>query len=138
MSTELHPYLNFDGQTEAAMRFYAEALGGQLHVMRMSDSPMPVAPEHKDRVMHATLQTDKIRLMASDTMPGQPVPAGGGGMHLSLNFSSKEEQDRVWNALANGATVTMPLADQFFGRFGVLTDRFGMSWMLHYAEQPAR
>lgn len=130
--TTLTPYLNFDGKTEAAMKFYAEALNGKLELMRFGDSPMPVAPEHKSRIMHATLKTDALNLMASDTMPGQPANQGT-TVHLSLNFDSKAEQDRVWARLAEGGTVNMPLKDEFFGRFGQLTDKFGMSWMLHFA-----
>ena len=57
----------------------------------------------------------------------------GNGVHLSLNFASPEEQTAVWDRLAAGATITMPLDQQFFGRFGMLTDRFGVPWMLHYA-----
>lgn len=133
MSTALHPYLNFDGRTEEAMRFYANAIGGDLNVMRMGDSPMPVPEEHKNRVMHATLRGPALTLMASDTMPGMAIQ-NGNTVHLSLNFDSPEEQTAAWNKLAEGATITMPLGDQFFGRFGILTDKFGMSWMLHYAK----
>ena len=134
MSMELHPYLNFDGKTAEAMNFYAEALGGTLQIMRFGDSPMPVPPEHKDRVMHATLRTPGLTIMASDTMPGQPSTPGN-TVHLSLNFSTVEEQDRVWEKLSPGATITMPLAQQFFGRFGMLTDRYGNSWMFHFSAQ---
>lgn len=126
----LNPYLNFDGKTEAAMTFYADVLQGKLELMRFGDSPMPMAPEHKDRVMHATIKVDGVTLMASDTMPGQRASSGD-SVHLSLNFTSKAEQDRVWARLAEGGTVTMPLKDEFFGRFGALKDKFGMSWMLH-------
>jgi PhnB protein len=91
---------------------------------------MPAAPEHKNRIMHATLKVDGVNIMASDTMPGQPVKPGN-TVHLSLNFTDKGEQDRVWKQLSEGGTVTMPLKDEFFGRFGMLTDKFGMSWMLH-------
>ncbi len=129
--TSLSPYLNFDGKTEAAMKFYAETLNGKLELMRFGDSPMPAAPEHKNRIMHATLKVDGINLMASDTMPGQPVKQGT-TVHLSLNFTDKGEQERVWKRLSEGGTVTMPLKDEFFGRFGMLTDKFGMSWMLHF------
>ncbi len=127
----LHPYLNFDGKTEEAMKFYAEALNGKLEIMRFGDSPMPTTPENKNRVMHSTLKSDGINLMASDTMPGQPAIQGS-TVHLSLNFTDKADQDRVWAKLANGGKVVMPLKDEFFGRFGILADKFGMSWMLHF------
>jgi PhnB protein len=137
MATSLHPYLNFDGNTDAAMKFYAEALGAKLEIMRFGDSPMPVAPEHKNRVMHATLKAGDLVLMASDTQPGQPLKTGS-QVHLSLNFTDKAEQKTVWDRLAAGGTVTMPLGEQFFGTFGMLTDKFGVPWMLHFAEAPPK
>jgi PhnB protein len=128
--TTLNPYLNFDGSTEQAMRFYAEALNATLDIMRFEGSPVPVPKEHAQRVMHATLKTATLTLMASDTMPGQATTRGN-QVHLSLNFQTKEEQQRVWDKLSEGAEVTMPLAEVFFGRFGALTDKFGIGWMLH-------
>jgi PhnB protein len=62
----------------------------------------------------------------------------GGQVHLSLNFTDAAQQDIVWNRLAAGATVAMPLGDQFFGRFGMLTDKFGIPWMLHFQAAPAK
>jgi PhnB protein len=135
--TTLHPYLNFDGNTEEAMRFYAECLGGNLEVMRFGDSPMKVPAEQKNLVMHATLKTDGLVLMASDRQPGQPI-MNGNSVHLSLNFTDKSEQQRVWERLEKGATIVMPLGDTFFGRFGMLVDKFGMQWMLHFNTAPAR
>lgn len=131
MTTTLHPYLTFAGNTEEAMRFYAEALGGTLEIMRFGDSPMPANPETKDLVMHATLKAEGITLMASDGRPDQKIE-NGNSVHLSLNFTDNNQQDRVWQRLAVGGTVTMPLGDQFFGRFGMLTDKYGMHWMLHF------
>jgi len=137
MKTTINPYLNFDGNTEEAMKFYAEALGAKLEIRRMGDSPMPVAAEHKNRVMHAALKTDGITLMASDTQPGQSVQ-NGSSVHLSLNFTDKGEQRRVWDRLAAGGAVTMPLGEQFFGLFGMLTDKFGMHWMLHFEDTSSK
>jgi PhnB protein len=134
MTIELHPYLNFDGNTDQAMKFYAECLGGKLEIMRFGDSPMDVPADQKNRVMHATLKSDTFTLMASDTMPNQPSTRGN-NVHLSLNFKTKEEQTRAWDRLSQGGKVNMPLGDQFFGRFGMLTDRFGINWMLHFTDQ---
>ncbi len=135
--TTLNPYLNFDGNTEAAMRHYAEVLHGTLDVMRFEGSPVEVAPEHKQRVMHATLKTDSLTLMASDTMPGQAIQPGN-QVHLSLNFANTEEQQRVWDRLAEGGEVIMPLGEVFFGRFGMLRDKFGIHWMLHLDQSLAK
>ena len=136
MTTTMNPYLNFDDKTEAAMKFYAECLGGKLEIMRFADAPPapgrpPLSADAKNRVMHATLKTDGYTLMASDTMPGQPASTGS-AISLSINFTDKNEQDRVWKKLSEGGEVTMPLGEQFFGRFGMLKDRFGVHWMLHF------
>lgn len=130
MSTTLNPYLNFDGNTEAAMKFYAEALGGKLEIMRFGDSPAPLPPGvDKNRVMHAALTVDNFTIMASDT-PSHIKYVAGNSVYLSLGFTSEADQQRVWDKLAPGATITAPLAQQFFGRFGTLTDKFGTHWML--------
>lgn len=134
--TNLHPYLNFDGTTEAAMKLYADVFHGSLEIHRFGDAPMACAPEAKHRVMHATLKSGNLVLMAADSHAGQPVTPGG-NVHISLNFADTTEQQRVWDRLVDGATVTMPLGDQFFGRFGMLTDKFGVQWMFHFAAAPS-
>src|SRR5687768_2776897 len=102
MTTTLNPYLNFDGNTDAAMKFYAEALNGKLEIMRFGDSPVPVPPDQKNRVMHATLKTEAMTIMASDT-PGNMTRTPGNSVHLSLSFDNEAEQQRVWDKLAQGA-----------------------------------
>ena len=129
MSTTLNPYLNFDGNTDAAMTLYADALGGALEIMRFGDSPVPIPDGDKNRVMHATVKTAAITIMASDT-PKHMKRSAGNAVHLSLSFDNEAEQQRVWDKLAVGATITEPLAKVFFGRWGTLTDRFGTQWML--------
>ncbi len=131
MATTINPYVTLNGNCAEAVAFWAEALGGEAQVMRMGDSPMPVPPEAKDRVMHATIKTASLVLMASDAMTGQAA-ASPGIVSISLNFTDKDEQTRVWDRLAKGSTVGMPLGDQFWGRFGSLTDRFGVNWMLNH------
>lgn len=135
MSVELHHYLNFPGTAAEAMAHYADALGGTVSIMRYGDSPEPVDPEHKDKVMHATLTAGNLRLMAADTIPPYPAPVNGTSMYLSLNFTDDATQDAVWAKLAVGGQVVMPLTELFFGRFGILLDRYGMQWMLHKGAQ---
>jgi PhnB protein len=130
MATTINPYVTFDGNCEEAANFWAEALGAKAEIMRMGDSPMPVPPEAKNRVMHASIKTESLLLMASDGMAGKP-PQRGDNVSISLNFTTKEEQDRVWAKLGAGGTISMPLADQFWGRFGMLTDKFGIHWMFN-------
>jgi PhnB protein len=137
MATTLNPYLNFDGNTEAAMKFYAEALNGKLEVTRFGDSPVPVPADQKNRVMHAALKAEAITIMASDT-PANMARNPGNSVHLSLSFDTQVEQQRVWDKLAAGGTVGMPLANQFFGRFGTLTDKFGTNWMFILPTAPPK
>lgn len=131
MAVTVNPYVTLNGTCADAVAFWAAALQADAQVMRMGDSPMAVPPEHKDRVMHATLETGTFVLMASDSQPEHPVPAGG-NVSISLNFTDRDEQTRVWDALSAGGTVVMPLGDQFWGRFGMLTDTFGVQWMLNH------
>lgn len=128
--TTLVPYLNFNGRTEEAMRFYADSIGGKLEVMHLGDVPMPqpVPPEHKNRVLHASLKTPTLTLLASDGRVDQPTVFGD-NVNLCLQFADNAELQRVFDKLAAGGTVTQPPIDAFFGRFGLLKDRFGMSWM---------
>lgn len=140
---KIHPYLNFAGDTERAFRFYERALGGKLTDIHRFGSMPPggfeLTDEQKNRVMHVGLALpDGQMLMASDTMDGMGPPhVVGTNYSISLHPDSREEADRVFTALAEGGTVTMPLADQFWGDyFGSLTDQFGIQWMVNYS--PAR
>lgn len=126
-------YLMFDGACEAAMNFYRDALRGEIvSLMRMGDSEMPVPDDFKNYIMHSVLQAGSICLMASDTMPQHPIVFGNNA-HLSLDFDNADEQTAVFEHLASGGNVTMPLQDTFWGaRFGTLTDQFGVCWMFNY------
>lgn len=137
MAYDLNPYVNFDGNCEEAMTFYAQLLGVKAEIMRFSDGPMELPPGMESKVMHATVAGEGFRLMASDTMPGSPTVAGT-NFNLSLSVDSVEEQDRLWAALCEGGQVVMPLDKTFWGRFGICKDRFGMSWMLDLAHGDAK
>lgn len=129
----LEPYLNFnDGQCETALHFYQKALGGEItSLMRFADAPMPCDDAHKSRVMHAVFVVGKVSFMASDCMPDQPVTKGG-QISLALGFDDENEQNQVFEALSDGAVVTLPLGDMFWGaRFGMLSDQFGIQWMFN-------
>ncbi len=134
---QLNPYLNFDGQTEAAFLFYARVLGGELSpVMRFGEMAGADAPEEvQQRVMHVRLLLPggTNTLMGSDTLPGMPRVEGT-NVTLSLHPSTRAEADRLFAALADGGTITHPLADQFWGDYyGALTDQFGVQWMVNCA-----
>jgi PhnB protein len=137
-------YLNFDGRCEEALEFYSQALGAEVTMlMRFKDSPEPcddpaiVPPGTENKVMHASLRIGDSVVMASDGhSSGQPTFQG---ISLTLSVSSEAEADRVFAALGDGGQVQMPLTKTFFSpRFGMVADRFGVSWMvIVHAPMPA-
>ena len=139
---KVHAYLNFDGQTEEAFRFYAKVLGGKLTEIHRFGSMPPESgfnptSAQKNLVMHVGLELpDGQMLMASDMIEGMgPKRVEGNNFSISVHPSNRQEADRIFNALSEGGTVTMPMADQFWGDyFGSLTDRFGINWMVNYSE----
>ena len=132
---KVQPYLFFEGRTEEALEFYRKALGAAVTmVMRFRESPDPpppgmVPPGAEDRIMHAAFKVGNSLLMASDgTCSGQ---AKFGGVSLSISVPDEATADRFFAALAQGGQVQMPLGKTFFApRFGIVADRFGVSWML--------
>jgi PhnB protein len=143
---KIHPYLNFENKTEEAFRFYEKVLGGKLtEVHRFGSLPpedgFELTPDQKNLVMHVGLELpDGQMIMASDMLAGMgPKRVEGNNFSISVHPDSKQEADRIFNALAQGGTVTMPLADQFWGDyFGSLTDRFGVNWMVNYSDAATR
>ena len=128
---QLTPYLFFSGQCEEALKFYKDCLGGEIvKIQRFKDSPVNVPDEYKSKIMHAEFKVDELFFMASDGMPDKPEVSGD-NIFLSMQFTSKEEQERVFKALTKGGTILMPLEKTFWGStFGQLKDRFGINWML--------
>src|SRR5919199_2874959 len=132
---KVQPYLFFEGRCEEAIEFYKKALGAEvLMLMRMKESPEPhppgmMPPGSENKIMHASLRIGDTEVMASDGMAkGKPEFKG---VSLSLSTSSEAEADRLFNALAEGGQVQMPIGKTFFSpRFGMVTDRFGVSWMV--------
>jgi PhnB protein len=134
----LNPYLNFDGTAAQAIALYQRALGATAEgqVMRFSDVPdYNVPPEQKDRIMHAHLRVGGGALMISDGRAGQP-PRQGDAVQVALHYDNVADMAKHFNALAEGGTVTMPLADTFWGAtFGMLIDAFGVHWMFNCPKQ---
>ena len=132
---QVQPYLFFEGRTEEALGFYREALGAEVTMlMRFSESPDPVPPGmvpsgSEDKVMHAEFRVGGATLMASDgRCSGQ---SRFGGVSLSLSVPDEATADRLFAALAEGGQVQMPIGKTFFSpRFGMVADRFGVSWMV--------
>jgi PhnB protein len=132
---QVEPYLFLDGRCEEALEFYKRVLGAEVQMlMRFKDSPeagqpgMPPPPP--DKVMHATFRIGETTLMASDgECRGKP---GFQGFSLSLKVPTEAEAERLFAALGEGGQVQMPLIQTFFSpRFGIVADRFGVSWMVH-------
>jgi len=131
-----HPYLFFSGTCREAFTRYQEIFGGDLVLLPMSDMPsdQPVPADQADLIMHAALTFGDNLLMASDDPTGDGGPVKG----MSVNYSVAEvaEARRVFEALADGGEVTMPLAETFWSpQFGMCVDRFGTPWMVN-AEAP--
>ena len=129
-------YLFFDGRCEEALGFYQRALGAELTMMmRFKEAPQPsspgmVPPGSEDKVMHASFRIGDTTVMASDgPCQGQQ---NFQGFALSLTVANEAEADRKFAALADGGQVRMPLAKTFFSpSFGMVADRFGVSWMVY-------
>lgn len=136
----INPYLTFNGNCEEAFNFYKSVFGGDFaYVGRFGEMPpqdgpsMPAEEAHK--IMHISLPIGNgSALMGSDT--GGEWAQGftaGNNFSISINGESKEEADKIFNALAAGGQTTMPMADTFWGSyFGMCTDKFGISWMMSY------
>ncbi len=129
MAATLNPYLNFNGDAREAITFYQQVLGGELNISTFAEFG---GGEGGDGVMHAQLETpDGFTLMASDIAPGMDEVAPGSNFAVSLS-GDDDALRGYFAALAEGGTVTMPLEKQMWGdEFGMLTDRFGISWLVH-------
>lgn len=129
----LTPYIHFGGNAEEAMNFYAEALGGAIiSINRYGDSPMPVDEDYKNKVIHGRVQFGDNVIMISDTFKGNEVKTEG-NIQLSVEVTEEGQIDEVFKKMSEGGTVTMELQNQFWGaRFGMLKDKFGVSWMFNH------
>ena len=135
----LNAYLSFDGDCAAAMKFYERVLDAKLEALITYDeipSPQPMPPGAGDRIMHAYLVHKDFTLMAGDTPPGIPY-AGIKGVMMTLTYPTAADAQRVFAALAEGGTVTMPLGETFWAdQFGMVTDRYGTPWGVNGGSKP--
>ena len=132
---QIQPYLSFDGRCEEAIEFYRRALGAKVEMlMRFKEAPEQgmSPPEAGDKVMHSALRIGDSMVLASDgRCTGKP---NFQGISLSLTAANEAEAGRLFNALADGGQVQMPLAKTFFSpSFGMVADRFGVAWMVYVA-----
>ena len=135
----VQPYLFFDGRCEEAIDFYKEKLGAKVEMlMHYKDAPpsdqQNMTPGTENKVMHATLRIGDATILASDGhCQGKPTFEG---FSLCLNAANEAEANKLFDALADGGQVRMPMAKTFFSPgFGMLADRFGVGWMVMVAHQ---
>ena len=135
---EINNYLIFHGNCAEAMRFYQKTLGGKLDLMTHGNSPIAdqIPPGSEDRILHARLVFDGATLMASDDMATDTYQ-GMNGFSVALQYKTAAEAKRLFDALAKGGKVTMPLDKSFWAEaFGMLIDRFGTPWIINGAMIP--
>lgn len=140
---KLNPYLTFPGTAAEAIKLYKKVFStGPVFVQRFTDAPpeagLPAeaSAEGGERILHAMFKIGSDQLMISDAPAGRDETVViGTHMHISVVPESREEADRMCEELSQGGTVTMPMADAFWGDyFGMCTDRFGVNWMINYHE----
>ena len=139
--TKLNTYLNFAGNIEEAFNFYRSVFGGEFTtVVRFKDFPMEgvnIPEEDQNKIMHIGLPiSEDSLLMGTDSLEslGQELVQGN-NVYISAHPESKEEADRMFNALSEGGEVEMPIADQMWGDYyGSLKDKFGVLWMVNYSQ----
>lgn len=129
---QVQPYLFFDGRCDEALDFYRSTLGAEvLMLMRFKESPDPCAipSENADKVMHAAFRIGSTTLFASDGhCKGKALFQG---FSLSLEVANVDEAERLFAAIGDGGEVQMPMTKTFFSpRFGMVADKFGVSWMI--------
>jgi PhnB protein len=130
----VEPYLFFNGRCEEALEFYRSAVGATIDFkMRYDETPEPmppgsVPPGFEKKICHSTFTIGETQLMASDSCE---LGVNFSGFSLSLSVDSEADADRAFNALAAGGVTKMPLTKTFWSpRFGMLTDKFGVGWMV--------
>jgi len=140
-SLAINPYITFNGTCEAAFEFYKSVFGGDfVTITKFKDMPPmegfpPMSEAMQNMIMHVSLPIGENCLLMGSDVGDQHASTfnAGNNIAISINGSSKEEADRIFNALSQGGTVTMPIGDTFWGAyFGMFTDKFGIHWMVNF------
>ena len=130
---QIDPHLSFNGNCEEAFNFYEKTFGGKIEFkITFGESPMAgqIDPESRNKIMHIRMRIGDRILMGSDAPP--QYQGTQQGFDICAAVKDAAEAEKVFNALAEGGKVTMPLAETFWSaRFGMLTDRFGIPWMVN-------
>ena len=129
--TKLTPYLLFDGKCREAMEFYRSCLGGELTLTAVKDSPAKDRMQafQQDKVLNAHLSAGSLEISASDWLALNETPVRGNTVCLFLSGGTFVDLKTLFDKLSQGAEVTNPLKETFFGVYGALNDRFGVRWM---------
>lgn len=133
---QINPYLRFnDDKCKEAMEFYKNAIGGELTMQTVGESPMAgEMPEGQNKIMHATLKNGNAVILASDMMRDKAKV--GDNIAVSINYDTMEEGRKAFDALSQGGEPFMPFEKVFWGDyFGVFTDKFGIEWMINAADK---
>lgn len=135
---QINPYLTFNGNCAEAFSLYKSVFGGDFREFHQFGTMPPMeeqelTEEDKKRVMHVSFPiSNETILMGSDILSSHPQVSFGQNISISINTPTKEEADKLFNGLAQGGNITMPLADTFWGAyFGMLVDKFGIAWMVN-------
>jgi PhnB protein len=137
----LNTYLTFDGNCEEAFNFYKSVFGGEFqYIGRFKDMPpedksMSVPQDQAERIMHVSLPISKETILMGSDTAGEWAATfkQGNNFSISITADTKEEADRIFNGLAKGGVVSMPLTVTFWSAyFGTLTDKFGINWMMSW------
>jgi PhnB protein len=137
---QVQSYLMFNGRTEEALEFYKKSIGAKVEMMmRFKDAPEgQCAPGTEDKIMHSSFKIGDTVLMASDGMCSGEPKTEFKGISLTLNPKTEAECERLFNALADGGQVFQPLIKTFFSpKFGVVSDKFGVNWMVLVEQEMA-
>lgn len=144
----INPYLNFNGNTEEVFNFYKSVFGGEFAVVqRFNQMPAGVTEQEgcadnaipeaeKNGIMHIALPVGSSMIMGTDVTSNMPQVSAGNNQSLCISVDSREDADRIFNGLANGGAVQMPLQDMFWGDYyGMLVDKFQIQWMISFNAQ---
>ncbi|MFV0540751.1 MAG: VOC family protein [Aestuariibaculum sp.] len=135
----INPYLTFNGNCEEAFNFYKSVFGGEFqYIGRFNEIPEgeenTIPEAYGNNIMYVSFPIGNTVLMGSDNHPEYGNVSFGQNINISVSPESKVEANRIFNALANGGTITMPIADMFWGDyFGMVTDKFGVMWMVNFS-----
>jgi PhnB protein len=126
----LSPYINFQGRAREAMELYHKVLGGNLDLQTLNKQGVHRPAGPGDSIMHSRLEADSVLIIASDGHPDYPAKVGD-NMAIALGGTDKDRLTKIFNDLAEGGKIKMPLAEQSWGAdVGWLTDKFGINWVV--------